>query len=109
MLFRSDLGKDGKQKVSVDACAAEIGKALTAMQKDLLEKARTRMQGMVKDARTIKDVHDFFSGNGVGGLKIDYALVKNSAEFDKIAAEFSLTPRCLPFDDPGKVIVAKAY
>lgn len=107
---RRDLGKDGKTKVSVADCAARITEALGQMQKDLLEKSRARTAGMVKDAKSLKEVRDFFAADQTGGLKIDYSLVKGSDEFAAIKQEFAVTTRCLPFEDNGqKVIVAKAY
>ena len=107
---RRDLGKDGKTKVAVADCAAKIAEALEQMQKDLLEKARARMNGMIKDAKTLKEVRDFFAAEQAGGLKIDYSLIKDSAEFEAIKKDFAVTTRCLPFADGGtKVIVAKAY
>ena len=107
---RRDLGKDGKVKVSVDECAAKIAGALEQMQKDLLEKARARTKGMIKDVKSLKEVRDFFAAEQTGGLKLDYSLIKGSDEFAAIKQEFAVTTRCLPFEDDGqKVIVAKAY
>jgi prolyl-tRNA synthetase len=107
---RRDLGKDGKVKVSVAECAAKIGEALEAMQKDLLAKARERMAGMVKEVKTLKEVREFFAAEQQGGVKIDYSLLKDSAEWAAIKGEFAVTTRCLPFADGGtKVILAKAY
>lgn len=109
-LTRRDLGKDGKAKVGVNEVAAKIAEALDTMQKDMLEKARTRMNGMVKDAKSLKEVRDFFAAEQTGGLKLDYSLIQNSAEFAAIKGEFAVTTRCLPFADDGKkVIVSKAY
>jgi prolyl-tRNA synthetase len=107
---RRDLGRDGKTKVGVSECVAKISAALEQMQKDLLEKARARLAAQVTDVKSLAEVRDFFKGEGQGGLKLDYSLVKGSAEFDAIAKEFSISPRVLPFGDDGrKVIVAKAY
>ena len=107
---RRDLGKDGKVKVSVAECAAKIADALDAMQKDLLAKSRQRMEGMVKDAKSLKEVRDFFAAEQTGGMKIDYSLIQNSEEFEAIKKDFAVTTRCLPFADEGKkVVVAKAY
>lgn len=107
---RRDLGKDGKVKVSVAECAAKIAEALDAMQKDLLTKARARMDGMITDVKSLKEVRDFFAAEKTGGVKIDYSLIKDSAEFAAIKGEFAVTTRCLPFTDGGnKVILAKAY
>jgi hypothetical protein len=76
----------------------------------MLEKARARMNGMVADIGTLQEMRDFFAADTLGGVKIDYALIRNSEEFKAIEKEFSVTARCLPFTDDGrKVIVAKAY
>lgn len=107
---RRDLGKDGKQKVSIDGVAKAVGSALAAMQKDLLEKARARLKGQVQDVKTLKDLRDYFAAEKPGGVKIDYSLVKGFADFDAIKKEFSVSTRCLPFEDEGgKVVVARAY
>jgi prolyl-tRNA synthetase len=107
---RRDLGKDGKMKVSLDACTAEIGKALQQMQKDMLERSRARLKSQITDVNSLKDVRDYFAAEKTGGLRLDYALVKDSEEFAAIGKEFAVTTRCLPFADGGeKVIVAKSY
>jgi prolyl-tRNA synthetase len=107
---RRDLGKDGKAKVATDDCAKSILDALDQMQKDLLERARERLNGFIKDVDCLEDLYDFFADEKDGGVKIDYALIKDSEEFEAIKKEFSVTTRCLPFADKGKkVIVAKAY
>jgi len=106
---RRDLGKDGKTKASVADFLANIQGVLDMMQSDMLKKARVRLATQVKDVSTLKEVKDHFAAEQPGGLKLDYSLVK-TPEFEAIAKEFSLTPRCLPFTDGGrKVIVSKAY
>lgn len=106
---RRDIGKDSKQVVKISDVPAALEKALDQMQKDMLETARTRLKSQVTDVSTLKEVKDYFAAEKQGGVQIDYALVKGSAEYDTIAKEFSLSTRCLPFDAPGKVILAKAY
>ncbi len=107
---RRDLGKDGKKKAGVEQFLADIGPTLAQMQKDMLERARTRMHAMIHDVADLKGMRDFFAAGKQGGVKIDYALIQNAPEFDAIKKDFSVTPRCLPFEDGGKkVIVAKAY
>ncbi len=107
---RRDLGKDGKKKLSVDEFLATIESVLAAMQKDMLERARQKMHALVTDIKTLQEMRDFFAAEAPGGVRIDYALIQNSAEFEAIKKDFSVTPRCLPFEDKGqKVIVAKAY
>ena len=107
---RRDLGKDGKQKVSVEEFLNTIPTVLDEMQADLLKRGRNRLEGMITDVKTLKEVREFFAAGQVGGVKLDYALIKDSEEFAAIKQEFSVTPRCLPFADGGeKVIVSKAY
>lgn len=107
---RRDLGRDGKKKAPVAEFLDSIQGVLDAMQADMLAAARARVKGQVHDAASVKDVHDFFAAEKQGVLKIDYALVKGSAEFEAVAKEFAITPRCLPFADGGKkVVVGKAY
>ncbi len=107
---RRDLGKEGKKKVSVDEFMGTIEGVLMQMQADMLERARKKMHGMITDIKSLKEMRDFFTADKPGGVRLDYTLIQNSPEFDAIKKEFSVTPRCLPFEDKGqKVIVAKAY
>ncbi len=107
---RRDLGKEGKVKVPVGECAAKISAALKSMHKDMYDRATLRMQAMVHDIKSLKEMRDFFAAETQGAVRIDYALIRDNAEFEAIAKEFSLTPRCLPFADKGaKVIVGKSY
>ncbi len=109
-MTRRDIGKDGKMTISADAVVKAAQEMLDAMQKDMLENARKRLKTQVQDASSLADVRDFFAAEKTGGLKLDYSLIKESAEFEALQKEFSITPRCLPFEDEGqKVIVAKAY
>lgn len=107
---RRDLGKDGKKKAPVEQFLSDINGVLDQMHTDLLERARQRMHGMVTDIKSLKDMRDFFAAEKMGAVRLDYSLIQNSDEFEAIKKEFSVTPRCLPFEDKGqKVIVSKAY
>jgi hypothetical protein len=80
------------------------------MQADMLSRARRRLEGQIVNVTSLKEVRDFFAAEKEGGVKLDYALVKDSDEFEKIRKDFSVQTRCLPFaDGGGKVIVAKSY
>ena len=109
-MTRRDIGKDGKITVSADMVVKAAQEALDNMQKDMLENARKRLQSQVHDAASLADVRDFFAAEKTGGLKLDYSLIKGSDDFEALQKEFSITTRCLPFEDEGqKAIVAKAY
>jgi prolyl-tRNA synthetase len=107
---RRDLGKDGKETVSMDSATSAVSAALDQMQKDMLVRATERLKSQIHDVSSLKELRDFFAAEKQGGLRIDYSLVEGSAEYEAIAKEFSLSTRCLPFEDNGrKVIIAKAY
>jgi prolyl-tRNA synthetase len=107
---RRDLGKDGKTTATVDEFVNRAPGVLHDMQKDLLDRARKRSDAMIYDVKTLKELRDFFAAEKTGAVRIDYALVKGNADFDALKKEFSVSTRCLPFENGGeKVIVAKAY
>ena len=107
---RRDLGKDGKKNVTVDEFVSGIQDVLDQMHADLLARSRKRTQDMIFDVKSVKDIRDFFASDKMGAVKIDYSLIKGSDEFEAVRKEFSLSPRCLPFEDEGrKVIVGKSY
>jgi prolyl-tRNA synthetase len=107
---RRDLGKDGKKKMPTAEFLNTAVSMLEQMQSDLLTKAKARLKTQITDISSIKEMRDFFAADKAGGVRIDYSLVQNSAEFEALRKEFSITPRCLPFADGGKkLIVAKSY
>ncbi len=106
---RRDIGKDSKQTVKIAEAPVKVQAALDQMHTDMLEKARARMKTQVTPVSTLKEVREFFAAEKHGGVIIDYSLVKGSAEYEAIAKEFSVSTRCLPFDNSDKVILAKAY
>jgi prolyl-tRNA synthetase len=107
---RRDLGKEGKAIVTVDEFVGKVPGVLAQMQKDMLARAADRMKAQCFDVKSLKEARDFFAAEKQGVVCLDYSLVKGSEEFDAIKKEFSVSPRCLPFEDEGrKVIVGKAY
>ncbi len=106
---RRDLGKDGKQVVAIADAPKMVADALDKMHGDMLERARNKLKTQIHEAASLDELHAFFAAEKQGGIMIDYALVKGSEAYEKIAKEFSLSTRCLPFDAPNKVIIAKAY
>ncbi len=107
---RRDLGKEGKKKVSVEEFVSSISTVLEEMQADMFERAKRKLEGMIYDINTLDELREFYENGKKGGVRLDYKLIQDSEEFDAIKKEFSLTPRCLPFEDDGeKVIVSKAY
>ncbi len=106
---RRDLGRDGKQVADIAAAPDMVKASLEQMHTDMLAGARARMDAQIHRINSLADLRAFFAAGTMGGVKIDYALIKGSAEYENIAKEFSLSTRCLPFDAPDQVIIAKSY
>lgn len=107
---RRDLGKDGKQTVKIADAPAAIAKALEQMQKDMLDRAQKRLDGMIHPVASLKEARDFFAADKAGGVKVDASILSDAAGIEALKKDFSVTTRCLPFEDDGKkVILAKSY
>ncbi len=107
--IRRDLGKDSKKTVSVDEFAGSIAGVLQAMQSDMLNKSRAFRDGNIQDVKDVKAARDFFASDTKGFVKLDSSLLGDST-LDAVRKEFSVTPRCLPFEDEGrKIILGRSY
>jgi prolyl-tRNA synthetase len=106
---RRDLGKESKKSCSVDEFVGTAQSVLDRIQADMYAGAQDFLRAHIFDMKDVKEIRDFFSGNGVGFAKIDTALLQN-AELAAVMKEFAVTPRCMPFADEGrKVIIGKSY
>jgi prolyl-tRNA synthetase len=107
--IRRDLGKESKHTVSVEEFAGTVSGLLDTMQKDLLEKSRQFRDARIHDVKDVKAVRDFFAADTQGFARTDAAIL-GQEEFERLRKEFSITPRCLPFENDGKmVIIGKSY
>ncbi len=107
---RRDLGKEGKKKVPAEDFLNDIPTILEDMQADMFERAKRKLEGLIHDVDTLDEIREFYENGKKGGVRIDYKLIQDSEEYEEIRKQFSLTPRCLPFEDDGKkVIISKAY
>lgn len=107
---RRDLGKEGKATIAAHHCEVVLKQLLQNMQASLLQRARERMAGQIKDVQHLHEIRDYYALEQSGALKIDYHLIQSSDVFKAMQKEFALTTRCLPFADGShKVIISKAY
>jgi len=106
---RRDLGRESKKTVTVAEFVQNIQSDLEAMQRDMLDRARERTIEMIHDVSDLAELKEFFVKENTGLVRIDLSKI-DTPEFEAICSEFSLTPRCIPFEDNGlKVFVGKAY
>ena len=82
---------------------------LDDIQAQLYSKAEAFQDNRINAVSSIEQVGEFYKEGGVGFVSLDSAHLGSEA-LDKIMKKYSLTPRCLPFEDEGKtVIIAKSY
>ena len=106
---RRDVGKDSKATVSVDEFVNGAEKLLTEIHDALFARAKKFRDEHVFEVKSIKEVAEFFAADKVGFCKADVSLLQDK-EWETIKKEYSLTPRCMPFEDKGtKVLIAKSY
>lgn len=105
---RRDLGKDSKGTCSVDEFVASIGGILDSIHEELFNRAKKLRDENITDVDGLAALEEFFKGDGFGFVRMDSALIDQD-EYDRIKKEYSLTSRCMPFADEGKVLVGKAY
>ena len=106
---RRDIGKDSKETVSREAFLANVQQILDDIQNSMLKRAQDFMADNLSTADSLSDVQDYYKSGQTGFVKVS-SDVLSDPEFEKIKDEFKLTPRVLPFEDNGKmVIIGKAY
>lgn len=106
---RRDIGKDSKETCGADEFVNKAQNILDAVQKGLLDRARSFMNSHIFDVKSVGEAREFFKADKVGFVRMDAALLDDPA-FAGIKKELSVTPRCLPFADGGKkVVIGKSY
>ncbi len=106
---RRDIGKDSKATVTVDEFMGSVDKILQDIQDALFARAKKFRDEHVFDVKSVAEIREFFAADKIGFVKADVSILEDS-ELKKVMGEFSLTPRCMPFDDGGKkILIAKAY
>ncbi|MBX2834151.1 MAG: proline--tRNA ligase [Micavibrio sp.] len=105
---RRDLGRESKSTEGLDAFLNRVELTLDQMQADMLQAAKAKRDDAIKDVSSLAELEAMFKDGHPGFVRID-AVVRNDSDYERVMKEYSLTPRCLPFDDAGKVLIAKAY
>jgi prolyl-tRNA synthetase len=107
-LTRRDLGKSGRETISVENCVARIGELLRDMQSSLLARSRDRNKEMIHNAADLADLGKKLDAGAVGFFRLKYE--QTLAEgFDALMEKHKISRRCLDEADPSFVFVAKGY
>lgn len=107
---RRDIGRDSKTTESVDAFCGKVTTILQDIQDGMYQKALKRTHDMIFDVKNLDEARQFFADKGnMGQVRFDTGLLAED-DFQKLMDDFSVTPRCIPFENDGeKVLVGKAY
>ena len=107
---RRDIGRDSKTTETVDEFCNKVTSILDDIQDTMYQTALVRTKDMITDVASLDEVHQFFSDeSNVGQVRFDVNFLQDEA-FAKLMSDFSVTPRCIPFENDGeKVIVGKSY
>lgn len=105
---RRDIGKDSKATVSQEDFVNKVHSILDDIQAALLSRATEFLNSHIQDVNSLDDMRTYYKDENIGFVRADVAVLEDP-EFEKLKDEFKLTPRVLPFDAPGKVIIGKSY
>ncbi|MHA1540309.1 MAG: proline--tRNA ligase [Alphaproteobacteria bacterium] len=105
---RRDLGKDGKDKLPRAEFIQKAPEILDAIQQNLFDRAKKRLLENITDISTTAEIDAFYKDGKTGFLRGNKTLLEDP-DFAETIRRHALTPRCLPFDQKEKVIIAKAY
>ena len=106
---RRDIGRDSKATVGTDEFLGKIESILADIQRDMLARARESMEARIFTVKATHEVREFFAADKQGFVKTGVSVLEDPA-FEVIKKEFSVTPRCMPFADDGRlVIIGKSY
>jgi prolyl-tRNA synthetase len=107
-LTRRDLGKESKTTMGFDDFVSQAQSTLDDIQQAMFENAKKALQDRIYPMNNLADARMFFEEGKQGFVKIPETFW-GTDEFDKLCSDFAVTPRCLPFDDAGQMIIGKSY
>ncbi|MCD8497341.1 MAG: hypothetical protein LRZ85_04215 [Alphaproteobacteria bacterium] len=105
---RRDLGRDSKETCSMAEFIGKSQDLLNDIHDTMLARARAFRDENTHHLASLADMEAHFKNGGKGFAVLD-ADILNDPGLERVKKEYSLTARCLPLDQPGKVIIAKAY
>ncbi|PZP56413.1 MAG: proline--tRNA ligase [Micavibrio aeruginosavorus] len=105
---RRDIGRDSKESCSPDEFVARIQDVLSQSHNYLYKRAYDFTRSKVKETKTIAEIQEFFKSE-IGFAKAPISVLTDGA-YEAVRKEYSLSSRCLPFEDEGQtVLIGKSY
>lgn len=107
---RRDLGRDSKTTCTEGEFLGSVKGILDAIHTNMFETAKARMLSRIYTTNTLAEVKAAFTdGRDLGYARMPVELL-NDADYQAFKKENSLSSRCLPFEDEGRmVLIGKSY
>lgn len=107
---RRDLGRDSKTTCTADEFVGSVKNILDAIHNNMFETAKSKSRARVYNATTVDQVKGYFTeAQELGFVRMPVELLDN-ADYQAFKKENSLSSRCLPFEDEGRmVLIGKSY
>ncbi len=106
---RRDLGRASRETCSSTEFTGKAQSVLDEIHGSMLGRSRAFLRDNIVDVSVLADVEKFFKTGNTGFTRVPVELLAEN-DFQRIKKEYSLTPRCMPFEDDGKrVLVGRAY
>lgn len=107
---RRDIGRDSKTTIGYDEFIKTARAQLDAIQKDMFNAAKTRMESNIVDVQSLAALGDYYkNAPNAGFARMDISVLDDPS-YEAIKKEFSLSSRCKPFADGGKkILIGRSY
>ena len=103
---RRDIGKESKKTIKIeDFDAISI---LNTIQKDMLNLSTERNKKMITQVSSLEELDTNLSQGKIGFFKIEYSKTLNR-EFEELSDKYKISRRCLDYNNPDFVYIAKSY
>ena len=107
--IRRDLGKDSKTTCSVADFVQGVHNVLDDIHNTLLSRATVFREENTVDASGLAGLKEHFEKDNIGFVRVPVSVMEEKG-YEEVMKKHSLSTRCMPFADEGKiVIIGKAY
>jgi prolyl-tRNA synthetase len=106
---RRDLGRASKTTCTADEFLATVKAILDAIHTNMYETAKVKTRARIYNAKSLAEVKEIFATRDLGFVRMPVEILDNP-EYQTFKKENSLSSRCLPFEDEGRmVLIGKSY
>ncbi len=107
---RRDLGRESKTTCTAAEFVGTVKSILDDIHNNMYETAKTKSRARVYNATTLDQVKGYFAeSQDLGFVRMPVELLQN-ADYQTFKKDNSLSSRCLPFEDEGRmVLIGKSY